>query len=237
MHAYITYYQDERRDNMNKEQLKAQILEAHNYRFATKVFDKDKPVDESDMKFILEVGRLSPSSIGLEPWRFVILENETVKEEIKQVGWGAAKGQLDTASHFVLILAKRNARYDSELFKNHFGPRVNNDEILQKMIGIYESFQTKDIDVANNERALFDWASKQTYIALGNMMSAAAEIGIDSCPIEGFNYEAVNDILAKHGVMNPELEGISVMVAFGYRAEGPKRPKARRDYDDVVSTF
>lgn len=222
---------------MDKEQLKAQILEAHNYRFATKVFDKDKKIDESDMKFILEVGRLSPSSINLEPWRFVILDNQQVKDEIKQVGWGAAKGQLDTASHFVLILAKRNARYDSQLFKDHFGPRVNNDEILQKMISIYEGFQTNDIEVADNERALFDWASKQTYIALGNMMTAAAEIGIDSCPIEGFNYKAVNEILAKHEVINPQEEGISVMVAFGYRAEGPKRPKARRSYDDVVSRF
>lgn len=222
---------------MDKEQLKAQILEAHNYRFATKVFDKDKKIDESDMKFILEVGRLSPSSINLEPWRFVILDNQQVKDEIKQVGWGAAKGQLDTASHFVLILAKRNARYDSQLFKDHFGPRVNDDEILQKMISIYEGFQTNDIEVADNERALFDWTSKQTYIALGNMMTAAAEIGIDSCPIEGFNYKAVNEILAKHGVINPKEEGISVMVAFGYRAEGPKRPKARRSYDDVVSRF
>lgn len=222
---------------MDKEQLKAQILEAHNFRFATKVFDKDKKIDESDMKFILEVGRLSPSSINLEPWRFVILDNQQVKDEIKQFGWGAAKGQLDTASHFVLILAKRNARYDSQLFKDHFGPRVNNDEILQKMITIYEGFQTNDIEVADNERALFDWASKQTYIALGNMMTAAAEIGIDSCPIEGFNYKAVNEILAKHGVINSEEEGISVMVAFGYRAEGPKRPKARRSYDDVVSRF
>ncbi|TDM18638.1 NAD(P)H-dependent oxidoreductase [Macrococcoides canis] len=222
---------------MDKEQLKAQILEAHNFRFATKVFDKDKKIDESDMKFILEVGRLSPSSINLEPWRFVILDNQQVKDEIKQVGWGAAKGQLDTASHFVLILAKRNARYDSQLFKDHFGPRVNNDEILQKMISIYEGFQTNDIEVADNERALFDWASKQTYIALGNMMTAAAEIGIDSCPIEGFNYKAVNEILTKHDVINPEEEGISVMVAFGYRAQGPKRPKARRLYDDVVSRF
>ncbi|MEE1106957.1 NAD(P)H-dependent oxidoreductase [Macrococcoides canis] len=222
---------------MDKEQLKAQILEAHNFRFATKVFDKDKKIDESDMKFILEVGRLSPSSINLEPWRFVILDNQQVKDEIKQVGWGAAKGQLDTASHFVLILAKRNARYDSQLFKDHFGPRVNNDEILQKMISIYEGFQTNDIEVADNERALFDWASKQTYIALGNMMTAAAEIGIDSCPIEGFNYKAVNEILTKHDVINPEEEGISVMVAFGYRAQGPKRPKARRSYDDVVSRF
>lgn len=222
---------------MDKEQLKAQILEAHNYRFATKVFDKDKKIDESDMKFILEVGRLSPSSINLEPWRFVILDNQQVKDEIKQVGWGAAKGQLDTASHFVLILAKRNARYDSQLFKDHFGPRVNDDEILQKMISIYEGFQTNDIEVADNERALFDWTSKQTYIALGNMMTAAAEIGIDSCPIEGFNYKAVNEILAKHGVIIPKEEGISVMVAFGYRAEGPKRPKARRSYDDVVSRF
>ncbi|TDM31452.1 NAD(P)H-dependent oxidoreductase [Macrococcoides canis] len=222
---------------MDKEQLKAQILEAHNFRFATKVFDKDKKIDESDMKFILEVGRLSPSSINLEPWRFVILDNQQVKDEIKQVGWGAAKGQLDTASHFVLILAKRNARYDSQLFKDHFGPRVNNDEILQKMISIYEGFQTNDIEVADNERALFDWASKQTYIALGNMMTAAAEIGIDSCPIEGFNYKAVNEILTKHDVINPEEEGISVMVAFGYRAQGPKRPKARRSYGDVVSRF
>ena len=81
---------------------------------------------------------------------------------------------------------------------------------------------------------MFDWTSKQTYIALANMMTGAAMIGIDSCPIEGFDYPAVNRILADAGVFDPKEWGVSVMVTFGYRAKDIK-PKSRKPLDEIVS--
>ncbi|WP_414042653.1 NAD(P)H-dependent oxidoreductase [Macrococcus sp. EM39E] len=218
---------------MDKALLKEEILKAHHFRHATRKYTGDK-IPQNDMEFILEVARLSPSSVGLEPWRFVVLENEEVKAKISEVAWGAKK-QLATASHFVLILARTDARFDSEYFYNHFEARQPDKEKLKRMIEIYEEFQTEHIEVVDSDRALFDWSSKQTYIALGNMMAAAAQIGIDSCPIEGFDYQKVNAILAETGIINPRHEGISVMVSFGYREYHPRTDKIRKPTNEVIT--
>lgn len=90
-----------------------------------------------------------------------------------------------------------------------------------------------DFKLLESDRAMFDWGCKQTYIALGNMMTAAAFIGIDSCPIEGFNREKVEKILEKEGLLDREKFGVSCMAAFGYRQKEP-RPKTRPDLKDLV---
>jgi nitroreductase len=86
----------------------------------------------------------------------------------------------------------------------------------------------------DSERALLDWSCRQTYIALTNMMTAATLIDIDSCPIEGFDYHAVNEILQHEGLLEDGNWSASVMVAFGYREEEPHRPKTRKTIDEVV---
>jgi len=107
------------------------------------------------------------------------------------------------------------------------------EDVLEQMIHGLKTFQ-EDFHLLENERYLFDWASKQTYIPLGNMMTAAAQIGIDSCPIEGFNYNQVHDILKNEGLLEDGKFDVSVMVAFGYRIHEPKREKTRRSLDQVV---
>ncbi|MCU7558226.1 NAD(P)H-dependent oxidoreductase [Macrococcus capreoli] len=218
---------------MDKAMMKAQILQAHRFRHATRKY-REEPISHDDMAFILEVGRLSPSSVGLEPWRFIVLSDEAIKDKISEVAWGAKK-QLATASHFVLIIARKDVQYDSEYFYNHFKARQPDEDKLKRMLEIYKEFQTEHIEVVGNERALFDWSSKQTYIALANMMTAAAQIGIDSCPIEGFDYRKVNQILAEAGIIDSEKEGISVMVSFGYRYYEPKTEKVRQPIEEVVT--
>lgn len=89
------------------------IINAFNFRHATKEFDPEKKVSESDFHTILETGRLSPSSLGLEHGVFVVIENEDLKEKLKPYSWGAQK-QLNTASRFVIILARKNVTADSE---------------------------------------------------------------------------------------------------------------------------
>jgi nitroreductase len=81
---------------------------------------------------------------------------------------------------------------------------------------------------------MFDWASKQCYIPLANMMTSAAMIGIDSCPIEGFNQETSNKILKEDLGIDTSLYGISYMVAFGYRVNEP-REKTRRNINDIIT--
>jgi nitroreductase len=216
----------------NKETLKQQILDAFHFRHATKSFDPNKKISEDDFRFILETGRLSPSSLGLEPWKFVVVENSELREKIKNTAWGAF-GKLPAASHFVILLArtKQDTNYDSDYMKEHFSYLP--EEYIPKFLQRVEEFQKEDFKLLDDDRFLFDWASKQTYIALANMMTAAAQIGIDSCPIEGFNIAKMNNLLDEEGLLENGRFGISVLVAFGYRAEEAPS-KNRKPFDEIV---
>lgn len=224
---------------MSTEAIKKQVLDAFDHRVAVRVYN-DQEISREDMEFILDTAWLSPSSIGLEAWRFVVLDRKQIaklRDDLKTVAWGA-QSQLDTASHFVLLLAEKNARYDSDSVKDSLVRRgLGEGDALNSRLATYESFQKNDMSLADNPRALFDWTAKQTYIALGNMMTSASMIGIDSCPIEGFNYDKVNAILAKAGIINSDKEGIACMVSFGYRLCDPKHPRSRKPREKVITWF
>ncbi|WP_342416732.1 NAD(P)H-dependent oxidoreductase [Paenibacillus sp. FSL R10-2782] len=214
---------------------KHQILSAYEFRHATKEFDTHKKISDSDFDFILETGRLSPSSFGFEPWRFLVVQSKAIREKLLPYSWGAKK-QLPTASHFVLILSRlpKDMVASSDYIKDMM---VNVQqlpaEVIQGKEKVYDAFLKSDFELEENERAMFEWACRQTYIALGNMMTAAAQIGIDSCPIEGFNKQKIERILSEEGIMDAEHFGISCMVAFGYRLNEP-RGKTRQSVEEVI---
>lgn len=210
---------------------KEDILNAFHYRASTRSYDANKKIPAEDMNYILELGRLSPSSVGSEPWQFLVLQNPELRQAIKPFCWGIPT--METSSHTVVILAKKNARYDSEFLLESMRRRGVTEEQMPAVIEKYRVFQTEDSKVLESERSLFDWCSKQTYIALGNMMTGAALIGVDSCPIEGFDYDKVNQILAEAGLFDPKEWGISVMCTFGYRDKAIRK-KARKGFDEVV---
>lgn len=219
---------------MTKTEKKQELLTVMNTRRATKSFDRTKKISDEDFEFILEVGRRSPSSVGYEPWRFLVVQNEKLREEIRNVSFGA-QGQLPTASHFVIILARKDARYDSEYIDSlHKNVKKLPEPIVNQMKNAYKNFQEVDMKILDDERNLFDWASKQTYLALANMMTMAQQIGIDSCPIEGFNYEAVNKILVENKLIDPEVFGVSVMAAFGYKEKDPEFASIRQPLSDII---
>ncbi|MFC0470425.1 NAD(P)H-dependent oxidoreductase [Halalkalibacter kiskunsagensis] len=212
-----------------------EILDAFTFRHATKEFDPTKKISKEDFDLILEAGRLSPSSVGYEPWKFVVVQNLELREKLQEVSWGA-QGQLPTASHFVVILARtiKDTKYDSEYVKDQMlNVKKFPADLFDKIKARYKSFQEDDLHLLENERTMLDWAGKQTYIALANMMTAAALIGIDSCPVEGFNFDKVQEILEEENLLEDGHLAISVMVAFGYRAKEP-RPKTRKEVKDVV---
>lgn len=214
---------------------KDRILKALNFRHACKEFDENKKISEEDFNFILETARLSPSSFGFEPWKFLIIENQELKEKIGSVSWGAQR-QLPGASHFVVILArkKKDMIYGSEYVSYMLEDVHHLPDDARTMRGNrYENFQKNDQKLLESDKALFDWACKQTYIAMANMLTAAAGIGIDSCPIEGFDRDKLEHVLIESGVLDIEKFGVSVMVAFGYRKSEP-RPKTRQRMDDIV---
>ena len=218
-----------------KEEMRALLLETFNNRYTCKGYDPQKKVSDEDFKVIMEVARLSPSSMGLEPWKFVLLNNREIREKIKPFSWGA-EVSLDGASHFVLILARKavdlqpDADYVEYMMNDvqHF-----TDDLRLARKNKLKSFQEDDLQIVGNDRAFFDWACKQTYIPLANMLTAAAMLGVDSTPMEGFNTKKVEAILVEAGIFDPEHFGLSCMIAFGYKNRD-HRPKTRRNIEEVL---
>ena len=211
------------------------ILDAFQFRHACKLFDAEKKIPEELFRTILESARLSPSSFGFEPWRFLVVQDPALREKLLPVTWGAQRS-LPTASHYVVILARKEPtlRWDSDYISHmmldiHHLPPQAAEQRRQK----YRKFQEEDFRLLESQRATFDWAGKQCYIALGNMMTTAAMLEIDSCAIEGFEAEAVERIVREEFDVDTEEFGVAVMVAFGYRVNAPK-PKTRQPMEDIV---
>lgn len=217
---------------------KNKIIEAYNYRHACKVFDVDKKISDEDFSFILETARLSPSSFGFEPWKFLIVQNIYLREKLKSVTWGA-QGSLPTASHFIVILARKQKTmlYSSKYIK-HMMHDVHHlsDVVIKKRGEFYKTFQESDFKLMESERAMFDWSSKQTYIALANMMTSAAMIGIDSCPVEGYKAKEMEILMTDDFGIDCAEFGVACMVAFGYRVDEQKN-KTRQDINEIIQWF
>lgn len=212
-----------------------QILDAFQFRHACKQFDAAKVISEEDFITILEAGRLSPSSYGFEPWRFLVVKSEALKKKLYPVAWGA-QNSLNGASHFVILLARKkvDTLYSSDYISRMMSEVQQLPEaVIEGKRAAYKKFQQVDFHLLESDRAIFDWASKQTYLALANMLTVAAMLGIDSCPIEGFNIEAVEKVLQEEHILDKEHYGVSVMAGFGYRASEPY-PKTRQSLEDIV---
>jgi nitroreductase len=218
-----------------EEMTKEEILSVFEFRHACKEFDPVQRISDDDFHFIMETARLSPSSFGIEPWEFLIIQNPEIREELKTYTWGGQK-QLPTCSHLVVCLTKKACfmRHDSDYVYTFMKEiQQNTDELLEKRRQIFKKFQETDFSLLENDRTLFDWSCKQTYIAMGNMMTAAAMIGIDSCPIEGFQKKEVEQVLVRSCDMDLEKHGVSYMVAFGYRVN-PQKPKTRQEAKEII---
>lgn len=214
---------------------KQAILDAYQFRHACKAYDPARKISDDDFRFILETGRLSPSSFGLEPWRFVVVQEPQTRALIRDMAWGAREKVME-CSHFVVILARQPAMLSPD---GDYLPRFMREvqhlpeEAVQMRLRFFRNFSEKDFELAGHPRAFYDWACKQTYIALGNMLTEAAMIGVDSTAIEGFPLEAMNSALAGRGLYDPAQFKLSVMAAFGYRLNAPQ-PKTRQRLQDVV---
>ena len=215
---------------------KKDIIDVFQYRHATKEFDTNKKLSDDDVKFILRIANLSPSSFGFEPWHFIVVQAPELREALIPVVTGAPL-RLKTASHFVLGLSMKApmTKWDSNYIM-HMMKEVKQftEDTIEIYLGLYREFQKYD-HVLDTDRKLFDWASKQSYLALGNMLTVAAMLGIDSCPIEGFIRGKAEVLLSEKFGVDTEKYGLSYMVAFGYRKQNPKRPKSRRNIEDIIN--
>ncbi|MEZ4811765.1 MAG: NAD(P)H-dependent oxidoreductase [Allomuricauda sp.] len=186
------------------------VLEHRTWRYATKKFDSTKKVSEQDLETLLEATRLSASSYGLQPYHVFVVTNPEIREKLKPVSWG--QSQITDASH--LIIFANVVDFGEELVDAYVHNASTTRNIPTESLKGYADFmKSKLLELPSETKN--NWTTKQAYIAFSNMMQAAAELKIDTCPMEGFDHDAYNEIL---GLTEKDLNA-AVVLAIGYRSE------------------
>ena len=207
---------------MNKTETKNHFLNLMNERHACKIFDENKKISKEDLDYILELGRLSPSSFGMEQWHFLVIQDEELKAKLRSACWD--QPQITTSSELIVILSKKQLRSTDEYIQFRVGKKNIPEDKKPAHLERYGNF----IDI-RGDNDILHWANAQGYIASANMMTGAMAIGIDSCAIEGFEKEKVEHILE----LDTEKYSVAMLIAFGYRIK-PKKEKDRLDISEIV---
>jgi nitroreductase len=198
---------------------------ALSFRHACKSFDDTKKIPQDDLKFILEAGRRSPSSFGMEPWKFLVVQDQELKEKIRPYCWN--QPQITTCSDLVIILAKiKDLKPDNSYVETMFSRRPLPHEKIDAYLDLYSKHLAHTMSSDEN---ILCWTARQCYIALGNMMSAAASIEIDSCPIEGFEKENLEKLLE----LDTSEYQLAVILPLGYRIN-EQSTQLRLPFEEVV---
>ncbi len=204
------------------------VIEALKFRHACKKFIPDKKISSENLDLILDAAFLSPSSFGMEAWKFLVIESNKIRKALRPVCWNQA--QVTNSSHVVVILAKPSAiDPKAEYAKQNFFRRNLPEDATQAYIDKYKSHMESEVFPLMSPYA---WCSKQCYIALANIMTAAASIGIDTCPIEGFEKKKVEAVLD----LDTNVHEVAVLVALGYRAQ-EQPPRLRHDKKNVIEYY
>ena len=207
---------------MNK---KDEFLKIMDFRHACKLFDETKKISDEDMHYILEVGRKSPSSFGMEAWKFLVITNDELREKLRPFCWN--QPQITTCSHLVIVLAGiETLKVESGVVRSQLMRRDMPQEKLDSFIELYASHLG---DVLNDDDKIYQWSARQTYIAAANMMNAAASIEIDTCPIEGFEKENVEKVLE----LDTSKFQVAMILPFGYRINEQSK-QLRSSFESVV---
>ncbi|KQC29667.1 NAD(P)H-dependent oxidoreductase [Flagellimonas eckloniae] len=186
------------------------IIENRTWRYATKKFDNTKKVSEENLELLLEATRLSASSYGLQPYHIFVISDQETKEKLKPVSWG--QSQLTDASH--VIVFANTTDFGEELVDEYLQNVSSTRNIPADGLKAYGDFmKSKLLELSPETKSV--WTARQAYIALGNVMQAAAELKIDTCPMEGIENEAYNEIL---GLTEKNLN-TAVVLTIGYRSD------------------
>ena len=196
------------------------IKEIFNYRYACKEFDTSKKIEQNIVDDILLSGNLSPSSFGLEPWRFIVIKKDEVKEKLFEASY--YQKQVKECDFVIAIIARVDFEKDDSYIDECAKRLSENNEQFAKVCRSFFAHQTKD--------GIISWANRQCFIAGANMMSVGAIHKVDSCPMEGFVPAKVHEILKLK-----EKEFASLLIPFGYRADTSSlRAKVRWKLDEMV---
>lgn len=194
----------------------SEFLEAMAFRHACKQFDTEKQIPAEEFESLLEVARTSPSSFGMEPWRLIVIRKPALRKALKSACWN--QNQITECSELVVFTTDNDTvRSGTPYVRKMFERRGLPSEAVDTYMGVYKNYLEP---IECDEVLLENWTAKQCYIAMANMMTYAATLKIDSCPIEGFDKESVEAIL--------DLEyghSVAVICAFGYRVNAQSEQK------------
>lgn len=206
-----------------------QIIENLKWRYATKKYDSSKKISEDNLNIIKEGLQLSASSYGLQLYKFFIVENPEVRAQLQPAAWG--QSQIVEASHLVVMAAKTDVTnvdidgYLKIVSETRGAP-------MDALAGYGDFMKSKVVDGMPIEHKAV-WTSRQTYIALGNLLNIAAELKIDATPMEGFEPEKFDEILG----LKEKGYTSTVVCALGYRSEEDETAggaKVRRPQSELI---
>ena len=200
--------------------MEKQIMEALEWRYAVKKFNPTKKIQQDQWSVLEQSLLLSPSSYGLQPWKFLVVQNGEIRKKLTPASWNQT--QVEDCSHYVVIatLKKITEDYIGSFIQSTAQTRNVEAATLEG----YKKMMMGDLIQGPRSQVVDHWAQKQSYIAMGNIMHTAALLKIDSCPMEGIDPKAYDKIL--------ELENTdyasAAAVALGYRSSDDKYQMAKK---------
>ncbi|HUA64359.1 MAG TPA: NAD(P)H-dependent oxidoreductase [Alphaproteobacteria bacterium] len=207
-----------------------QLLDSLEWRYATKVFDPNKKIPAEIWDTLKQALVLSPSSYGLQPYRFLVIRDAAKRAELLPHSWN--QKQVVDCSHYVVFTARTRM---TEADIDRFIARTSQIRgIPAESLGSYRGMMTGDLVSGPRGKIAHEWATRQTYIALGNLMTCAAVLGVDACPMEGFVPAEYDRVLGLDGSGYASV----VCCALGYRSANDKYAalaKVRYETADLIS--
>jgi nitroreductase len=209
-------------------QTEQQLLETLSWRYATKQFDPTRKIPDATWEVLRKAASLSPSSYGLEPYRLVDVRDPAKRAALRAVAWN--QPQVTDASHFVVFAIESKfgeSQVDAFIQRSAAQRGVPADSLAA-----YRGMMMGDLVEGPRAAKIRTWESNQAYIVLGNLMAAAAQLGIDSCPMEGLDPDKFDEIL---GLKEKGLETVCAL-PLGYRLDSDKYaslPKVRKQLGEL----
>lgn len=205
-----------------------QVLSALEWRYAVKKFDPSRKIAESDWRVLEESLRLAPSSYGLQPWKFIVVRDPALREELKAHSW--RQSQVTDCSHYVVLAIR--SKLDEADIDRHMGKIASVRGVALESLAGYRKNAVGDLVTGARSAEIKAWAERQVYIAMGFLLHSAAMMGFDGCPMEGFDPAAYDRLLGLDGTGYATV----ATIACGYRDPGDRFghvAKVRFDRDEV----
>jgi len=223
---------------MNNHEIIEKIISRRSY----KKFDPTKKIPDEIWANILKAAQFSPSSFGIEPWKIIEVKSIEHRNALKPIISGAYKPeidfhQLETADKFLILLARtqQNAWFGSAYLENHFlNTKHLPKELLQQRLQFMQDWVSQTDPELNNDPAKFlAYAKEQVHILLNQILLSATLLGVDSCPIGGFNKPELHKFLVDNKVYQEGEFEPAVTVALGYRVADVAYPNTRNELSNI----